>query len=165
MSNMQNLGIYLHLARASQRRNRPHVRDRLLLLSAAVAANQNLHKLSAYCRAEILKHNPQHMIGKWATVEEALLDEELLTLLKRIRSAYTAERAEQLLHTLGIDMTNERDAYYSDQEWAASILDLDPTAFDDEKERKQEDEHKQEDEKPDEEPGEERDDESGESAD
>jgi len=132
MSDSQNLGIYLHLARASQRRNRLHVRDRLLVLSAAIAANQQLHKLSAYCRAEILEHNPQHMVRKWETVEEALLDEEFLTLLKRIRSEYSSERAEQLLQALGIEMANERAAYYSDQEWAASILDLDSAAFNNE---------------------------------
>ena len=120
------LGVYLHLAQASQRRRRPLVRDRMLLLSGVVAANLGLHKLSDYCRQEILQHNPRHLVGKWLSIPEALLDEEFLALLKTVRRRYPVERAEQLLSSLGIEIENERSTYYRDEEYAASILGVDP---------------------------------------
>ena len=124
-----HLGVFLHLAQASLRRRRPLVRDRMLVLAAVVATSLRLHKLSDYCRSEILQNNPRHLIGHWPSVEEALLDEEFLTLLKRIRHQYPIERAEQLLDSLDIEFSNERDAYYSDPEWAAAILRVSPDGF------------------------------------
>ena len=56
------LGLYLHLARASLQRRRPHVSDRLLVIAGAVAAQMQLPKIAAYCRYKILKHNPRHLV-------------------------------------------------------------------------------------------------------
>ena len=123
------LGVLLHLAQASLRRQRPLVRGRLLVLCSVFAANRQLHKLSQYCRAQILQHNPQHMIGKWPSVAEALLDDDFLTLLNRIRRSYPIERAEQLLDSLGIDANNEQHTYYTLEEWSAAILNVEPDAF------------------------------------
>lgn len=123
------LGVYLHLAQASFRRQRPLVRDRLFVLASAVALQLRIPKLAFYCRAQILKNNPQHLIGHWQSVEEALLDDDFLALLKRLRFKYPVERAEQLLDSLGIDMTNERETYYSDEEWAAAILNVNADYF------------------------------------
>lgn len=123
------LGVFLHLAQASQRRRRPFVRDRMLLLASVAAVNVDLRKLAAYCRNEILKNNPRHLIGQRPTVEEALLDDDFLALLARIRAKYPIERAERLLDALGIEVLNERDVYYSDEEWAAAILNVAPNSF------------------------------------
>ena len=98
----------------------------MLLLASASAANLQLVKLAHYCRNEILKHNPRHLIGRWPSVAEALLDDEFLALLKRVRRKYPVERAETLLSSLGIETENERDAYYHDSEYAAAILGIDP---------------------------------------
>ena len=88
-----------------------------------------MEKLAAYCRAEILRHNPRHLIGKWPTVGEALLDDEFLALLHRVRTEYPMERAEQLLDSLGIEIGNERETYYSVREWAAAILNMSSESF------------------------------------
>ena len=98
----------------------------MLLLASAVAANMRLTKLTAYCRQEILEHNPRHLVGQWETVEEALLQDEFLGLLKNVRRKYSVERSERLLESLGIEIANERDTYYRDEEYAAAILGLDP---------------------------------------
>ena len=97
----------------------------MLLLAGATAANLQLSKLARYCRQEILHHNPRHLVGKWPTIEEALLDDEFLTFLNSVRRKYPVERAEKLLDHLGIDIANERDTYYSDAEYAAAILSID----------------------------------------
>lgn len=116
------LGLYLHLAQASEKRQRPHVRDRLLVVAAANAARIHLSRISRYCRRKILQHNPRHVIGRWENIEEALEDADFLSVLKSIQRRYPQEKAERLLTTLGIERGRERDAYYGDEEYAAALL-------------------------------------------
>jgi hypothetical protein len=118
----RQLGVYLHLAQASLRRNRPLVRSRLLLLAAVAAANSHLPGVAGYCRRAILAQNPQHLIRQWPSVGQALLDDEFLQFLRQVRRRYPAEKAEQMLASLGMDMAHEREAYFSDVEYAAAIL-------------------------------------------
>ena len=116
------LALYLHLATASEKRRRPHVRDRLLIIAASIAARCRLPRIAGYCRLTVLKHNPRHLIRRWQTVEQALQDSDFLHLLKSLQRRYPQEKAERLLDTLGIERGRERDAYYSDEEYAASLL-------------------------------------------
>ncbi len=116
------LGLYLHLAKAGERRRRPLVRDRFLVLAGMIAARLKLAPVAAYCRHLILENNPGHMIRRWESFSEALEDDEFLLLLRQIQRRYPLEKAEQLLSKLGIDMSQERQTYYSDKEYAASIL-------------------------------------------
>ena len=124
------LPIYLHLAAASHRRRRPHVRDRFLLLAAAVAADMQLDPVVRHCRKLVLEHNPKHLVRRWPTIQQALLDDEFLCLLKQLRRRYPQEKAEQLLQSLDIDAQNERRAYYSDYEYAAALLGTTTEALD-----------------------------------
>jgi hypothetical protein len=124
------LGKYLHLARASERRHRPHVTDRIFFLAGITAARLRLNQVSAYCRFRILEHNPHHLIRKWESFHVAEPDEEFLHLLKQIHRRYPFERVEHLLETLGISTENERDVYYSDQEYAVSLLEVDQDQLD-----------------------------------
>ncbi len=121
---MELLAKYLHLARASGARQRPEVRARLLVLSAVAAAYGNLDRVAAYCRRLVLEHNPRHLIGSWDTVAAALADEDFLHFLRHLERRYPCEQAETMLATLGFELTNERNAYYSDEEYAASLLNI-----------------------------------------
>lgn len=116
------LGTYLHLARASQLRGRLHVRDRLLVLAAVVAADAQLTRIAGCCRRRILQHNGRHMIGRWPTLETALEDEDFAHFLRHLQRRYPPERAERMLASLGIERAQERAAYYSDEEYAAALL-------------------------------------------
>ena len=102
------------------------VRDRMLVLAAAIAAELELHPVAAHCRDAVLAHNPQHMLGKWPTVYDAMTDETFRGLLRQLRRRYPPEKAEQMLATLGWQIQGERAAYYSDLEYAASILGTTP---------------------------------------
>ncbi len=126
------LGVYLHLAQASLRRRRPLVRDRMLLLAGVTAASMQLDTLAAYCRNAILEHNPQHMVRRWASLPEALVDDEFLAFLRQIRRKYPPEKAERLLDSLGVEMAQERATYYSDVEYAAAILGIESSDLSDE---------------------------------
>lgn len=123
------LGMYLHLARASERRGRLHVRDRLLLLAAVIAARMELATVAAYCRQQILRHNPRHMVRRWNVMDDAIDDADFQHLLKQVQRQYPQEKAERMLQLLGIEMAQERDAYYSDEEYAAALLGTTPDAL------------------------------------
>jgi hypothetical protein len=116
------LGVYLHLAQASQRRVRPHVRDRLLVIASVLATQLSLPRIAAHCRYLVLAHNPKHLIGNYDTVAEALEDSDFLHLLKQLQRRFPAEEAERMLVSLGIDQGREWAAYYTGEEYAASLL-------------------------------------------
>ena len=94
----------------------------MLLIAATIATRMRLPRISAYCRRKILIHNPRHLIGRWPSVEEAIDDPDFLHLLKSVQRRYPQEKAERLLDSLGIERGRERDAYYSDEEYAAALL-------------------------------------------
>ena len=75
------LGLYLHLARASEQRQRWLVRDKMLLLAGVTAAEMQLPTVAAYCREKVLQHNPGHLVGHYATLEEALIDHDFRVYL------------------------------------------------------------------------------------
>jgi hypothetical protein len=116
------LGLYLHLARASRQRRRPHVSDRLLVLAGVIAARMGLPRIAACCRQRILEHNPQHLVGRWATLSDALNDDDFLHFLKHLQRRFPQEKAERMLSTLGIELGRERETYYTDEEYAAALL-------------------------------------------
>jgi hypothetical protein len=120
------LSVYLHLAAASQRRRRPHVRDRLLLIAGSIAARGELAPIAAHCRHLVLEHNPHHLVRRWDSLGDALQDPEFLCLLKQLQRRYPQERAERMLQNLGIELGNERATYYSDLEYAAALLGTTP---------------------------------------
>ncbi len=118
-----HLFVYLALAQASGRRQRPFVRDRLLALAGAIAAELQLEPIAAYCRHLVLLHNPGHQMRRWPTVEEAVDHLDFLHLLVSIERRYPIERAESLLERLGLRPQQDRADYASDEEYAASLLD------------------------------------------
>lgn len=124
------LATYLHLAAASQRRRRPHVRDRLLLLAGVVALDLGYDAIAAECRKRVLAHNPQHLVRRWTTLREALDTEDFCSLLRQLQRRYPQEKAEQLLAALDVDTARERQAYFSDYEYAAALLGTTPAALD-----------------------------------
>ena len=122
-SAVEQLGLYLHLARAADLRRQPLVRDRLLLLAASIAMGiEGLAPLAEFCRTKILEHNPGHMLGRWPTVAAGLAEPELGSLIVQLARRYGPEQAEQLLVQLGIERGAERSAYFSDGEYAAALL-------------------------------------------
>lgn len=122
----RNLGMYLHLAKASAQRRRPQVRDRLLIIAAVIAVELQLPRISAHCRRLVLEHNPRHLVKRWPTFEEAALDPEFGTFLKQLWRRYPLEKVEEMLQSLDIELGREREAYYNDEEYAAALLGLSP---------------------------------------
>lgn len=123
---MELLGTYLQLVRGAERRQQPLVRDRVLVLAAVLAAQiEGLAPIAACCRERILAHNPGHMLSRWPTVEQAREHEDFQSLVNQLASRYGTERVEQLVIQLGLETRPDRNAYASDGEYAAALLDAD----------------------------------------
>jgi hypothetical protein len=120
------LGTYLHLARASDLRMKPMVRDKLLVLAGVQAESMGLAEISALCRHKVLAHNARHLVRRWPTLEEALADERFLSYLKQLKRRYSEEKVEHMLETLGIELGRERELYANDLEYAAALLGTEP---------------------------------------
>lgn len=116
------LGMYLHLARASEMRQQPMVRDKLLVLAGVTAAEMGLSEIAAECRERVLVSNGSHLVRNWSTLGEAVEDERFQVYFKQLTRRYSPEKAEYLLGRLGIEMARERDAYFTDHEYAAALL-------------------------------------------
>lgn len=118
---IEQLAVYLYLARASDRRSRQLVSDRLYLLAGELAVQGGWLPVAAYCRQQILQHNPHHLLQRWPTIQAARGHEDYESLLALLIRRYPLERAEMMLQTLGVDRAAERQCYDSDQEYAASL--------------------------------------------
>ncbi len=116
------LASYLHLARASELRRRPMVRDKLLVLAGVAAQRLALDEIANACRAKILRQNPGHLLRRWPSMGEALAQEDFQVYLRRLEQHFSRERTEHMLRSLGIDMARERAVYFSDHEYAAALL-------------------------------------------
>ena len=123
------LALYLHLAGASERRRRPLVRDKMLVLAAVAASERGLDLVAACCRRKVLGHNAGHLVSQYATLEAALEDERFQIYLRQLRRNYPVEKAEHMLTALGIQIAGERAAYYTDHEYAAALLGTTPDAL------------------------------------
>jgi hypothetical protein len=125
----RTLGMFLHLARASHMRRQPMVRDKLLVLAGVQAEQMGLDEISALCRHKILAHNARHLVRGWPTLTAALADEKFQSYLKQLKRRYSTEKTEHILHSLGIELGREREAYFNDLEYAAALLDTRPSSI------------------------------------
>ena len=97
------LGIYLHLAHASQQRQRPHVRDRFLILAGSLASFMQLENLANYCRQKVLEHNKHHLVGRWPSMAGALADDDFLCFLRQIQRRFPLEKASEVYKLIDED--------------------------------------------------------------
>jgi hypothetical protein len=116
------LAMYLHLARASELRRRWMVRDKLLLISAHRAETLELAALAEHCRERILAHNSGHLVGHFPTLADAAADERFVLLYQQAERTYSAEKAEYMLQSLGIELGRAEATYATPEEYLASIL-------------------------------------------
>jgi hypothetical protein len=97
----QTLVTFLDLACASQQRRRLSESDKLLVLAAAAGSQLGWPEVAAACRAQVLAHNPRHLVRRWPTIEAALATERFGLYLKHVQRQYSPERAEYMLGCLG----------------------------------------------------------------
>lgn len=101
---------YAMLARVSQEKRQFVPRDKFLVLAGAAACHAGWPEVAERCRHLVLEHNPLHQLDRFPSFVEAMRGEEVPLLLKPLQRFCSYERAEHLLHELGLDpMAWERD--------------------------------------------------------
>jgi len=91
---------FARLAAESRRRQQPYGELRFLLLAGAAACRAGWAEVPRRCRERVLEINPHHLLSKYATLEDALRDEEFQTFLCRLDRFCSFEMAETLLEKL-----------------------------------------------------------------
>ena len=113
---------FVHLAVLSHEKKQMTGRDKFLLLAAVAACRAGYAKVAARCRTLILSNNPAHLIGKSASVADAMRHPDFQTLLQQLERFCTFERAEHLLHGLGIVLLEAQDVEATDSGTLATRL-------------------------------------------
>jgi hypothetical protein len=98
---------YVRLAEISRRKRQPLGRDKLLVLAAAAACRAGWPEVAQRCRELVLEHNPAHLIGKFATVADALRSEDFAPLARQLERLCGYERADFLLSDLGLEPASQ----------------------------------------------------------
>jgi hypothetical protein len=123
---LEELVVYLRLARACKDRMRLPDADRYLLIAGSGAQLLGLRSVARLCRQQILGRNPGHHIARFDSFAAALHDPDFQTLLGQLVKKHPPEAAGDLLRTLGEPFRAGRAGFASDTEFAAAALGVDP---------------------------------------
>ncbi len=93
---------FVKLAGVSQSREQLGPRDKFLVLAGAAAGRAGHAAVAARCRELLLSHNPAHLLKRYATIEQALEDNEFQAYLRQLSRFCPYEKAEHLLSQLDI---------------------------------------------------------------
>jgi hypothetical protein len=108
---------YLELAKFSQARRQLAGRDRFLILAGVAACRAGFLDVAETCRERVLKHNPRHLLGQWATLPEALRSEDFPALYHQLERFCSVEKAESLLSGLNASVKLEDSVSARDFAW------------------------------------------------
>ena len=71
---LKELVLFLRLAQAFKNRLQMSDRDRALVLAGTYTAMLQMHPVAEFCRALILQNNHGHMLRKWPTFADAIVE-------------------------------------------------------------------------------------------
>jgi hypothetical protein len=95
---------FVRLAALSQEKQQLGGRDKFLLLTAAEALRAGWPEVAERCREMVLANNRVHLVHRYATMADAMRDEEFQTFLKQLERFCGQEKAEHLLNELDIEI-------------------------------------------------------------
>lgn len=123
---LEELVVYLRLARACKDRMRLPDADRYLLIAGSSAQLLGLVSIARLCRQQILGRNPGHHIARFESFAAALHDSDFQTLLGQLVKKHPADEAEDQLRALGEPLPAARSGFASDADFAAAAMGIDP---------------------------------------
>ncbi|NOX53267.1 MAG: hypothetical protein GXP27_02285 [Planctomycetes bacterium] len=114
--------VYVRLAELAARKSQPIGRDRFLLLAGVAACRAGWPEVADQCRRLVLEHNPKHLVGRYASLADAVRDNQAEPFFRRLERFCPFERAEYLLSELGIRVPDLRLADETAGDAAARML-------------------------------------------
>lgn len=94
--------VYARLARLAHAKGQSLGRDKFLLLAGIAACRAGWPDIGQLCRSLVLQHNPRHLVGRYASLPDALRSDEFAAFDKRLARWCPYEKAEHLLRELGL---------------------------------------------------------------
>jgi hypothetical protein len=91
---------YRDLAEIYGHRGEEQMRDRFLVLAADAALTAGRADEAERLRADLLEHNPHHLLKPFASLGEALKSADVRNYVSALRRSHPYERAEHLLESL-----------------------------------------------------------------
>ena len=95
---------FARLAEISQQKQQFPQRDKFLLLAGIAACHAGWLDIAQQCRAIVLEHNPQHLVGRYPTFPDAIRSDNFETFHKSLERFCTFEKAEHLLGDIDPDL-------------------------------------------------------------
>lgn len=93
---------FVKLAGVAQDRGQFPPRDKFLLLAGAAACEAGFPDLGDQCRDLVLRHNPQHLVGGYPTLADALCDADYAHFHAQLLRFCSYEQGEHLLNQQGL---------------------------------------------------------------
>jgi hypothetical protein len=91
------MSVYCQLAVISHQKQQSQVRDRFLLLAGVEACRAGWPEVAACCHQKLIASNPAHQAHRFATMAEALRNEEFQQLVVHWERYCPFEKAEAML--------------------------------------------------------------------
>jgi hypothetical protein len=93
---------FVKLAGIAQDRQQMPQRDKFLLLAGAAACETGLSEVADRCRDLVLQHNPQHLVGRYPSLGDALCDVDYAGFHTQLLRFCSYEQGEHLLAQQGL---------------------------------------------------------------
>lgn len=107
--------VYIQLAAFSNRMKQPLVRDRMLLLGGVEACMAGWLEVAEICRQKIVATNPAHQLKKFASMADALRDDDFQNLVARWQRYCPFEKAEAMWRKLEMTPVGTGDQTIGEQ--------------------------------------------------
>lgn len=127
---LEELIVYLRLARVCRERMETPVADRMLILGGGCAALLDLQSISRFCRQQIVTRNPGHQLARFPDFSAALRDPDFGVLLGRLAKKHPPDASAELLKQYDQSFPWTRASFSSDTEMAAAALGVDAAWID-----------------------------------
>jgi hypothetical protein len=94
--------VYAKLAGMAHAKGQALGRDKFLLLAGLAACRAGWPDVAEECRTLVLRHNPRHLVSRFASLPDALRSAEFTAFDKQLTRWCPYEKAEHLLRQLNV---------------------------------------------------------------
>lgn len=127
---LEELIVYLRLARACKDRMQMPEADRFLIIAGACASLLGMNSIARLCRQQVVGRNPGHQLARFASLDEALRDAGFQTLLGQLMKKHPPDAAVELARQIASPFRKSREDFDSDTGFAAAAFGVDPEWLD-----------------------------------
>jgi len=101
MNDARAMLLYARLAAVSSKRRQVQVCDRFLILSGMAATRCGCRDVADRCHRLVASRNPHHLLARYASMADALRDQDFAPFAIQLQRFCSLERAEHMLTQVG----------------------------------------------------------------